>query len=487
MIDITDRKFKFAFFWSLVLMFFITASFLILYAFGYTFNPERGIFVYAGSITIKSNPRNIDVEMNGINVSKKLNRLNNSFHIGRVHPDEYIIKISAPGFNTWSKKINVRSGFSTEFWNVLLTRTDYERKTYNSSNVSDFFISPSEKLVAATKTENGTFKVLILNTENNSANEIFSSEKYSFAGNKKENIEWAPKSQGLIVPVISENVTDYLLHNFENGSTSSISELSGMVDISNVRWDSNNKNFIYLVSEKNLYRLNIANPSDKRIIAENISGYDISGNYIYYFQLPSAMVFQIKSDGGPSPVQITTTAPPEMDDNSYKLIVYDEKKIVMRNESGTTYVFNKGKNGDYFRKLSDNAKGTQFSNDGKKLLFWDNREIYVYFLADWETQPYRSENEIKQITRYSQQIENVQWNSDYEHVIFSVGNELKIVELDDRDNRNIFDIARFSKNESRVVGNFSENKIYFIDVERDNNGSIIQSINFPEKNGLIGF
>lgn len=486
MIDITSKYFKLSFFWILVVMFFFTASFLILYSFGFTFSLSRGIFVHAGSITLKANPQDIEVEMNGLNISGKLNRLNSSYLIGRVSPDEYVLKISAPAFSTWSKKVSVHSGHSTEFWNVLLVRNNYERTTYDSDNVSNFFISPSENLIAGIRNINGMFSVFILDTNTNISSEIFSSNEYTFTDNKQENIEWSPQSKSIIIPLKTGTENEYLSYNIESRRITSITDLSKSKDISSVRWDTEEKNIVYFMSENNLYRMNMDDNSAKITIAEKISSYDISGRFIYYFQLSDGLVYQTRSDGSSKPLQITTLPPLEMDDPAYKIIVYDKEKVVMRNSSGKLYIFNETSKKEHFRKLGDNIQGTQFSNDGKKLLFWDNREIFAYFTTDWETQPRRNENDVISITRYSQQVNNVHWNNDYEHVIFSIDKEIKITELDDRDNRNTFNITSISMNDSKVVNNFSDNRIYFID-NSENSIPVIQSIQFPEKTGILGF
>ncbi len=486
MIDINNRKFKACFFWSLVVMFFITSSILILYSFGYTFNSERGIFVHAGSITIKSNPQNIDVEINEANVSKKLNMLNNSFHINRIRPDEYVIKISSPDFNTWTKKVSIKSGLSTEFWNVLLTRKNYERTNYNSGNIDNFFIAPSKTLIATVQNDNAQLSINILDTEKNTNQTIFSSDKYSFTDDRNENIEWSPKSEKIIVPLKDGSEKKYFIITPENKDIISLEDLAETSKISSVRWDSKNKDVVYYMSKRNLYRLDIERPQDKKIIAQHISSYDISGEFIYYFQLPNGIVFQTNLDGTMQPLQITTSAPYDMQDDSYRIIVYDKERIAMKNKSNQLFIFNKGFKDEYFKKLLDDASGVQFSNDGKKLLFWNNREIFSYFTREWETQPVRSENEILSVTRYSQPIDNVQWSSDYEHVIFSVSNQLKIAELDQRNNNNIFDIVNLSINNSKAVSNFSENRIYFTDIANEENSSL-QSIQFPEEAGILGF
>ncbi len=493
MFDINKKRNKQIFFWILVILFFVTSSFLILYSFGYTFNSERGIFVYAGSITLKSNPQDIDVKINDLDVSKKLSLINNSFHIDRIKPDEYILKISAPGFNTWNKKIQVRSGVSTEFWNVLLTRQDYQRTNYETdSNISNFFIAPTKDLIALVNNrkeddESSELSIDILDSEKNETERVFSSNEYEFTDDKQENIEWSPQSQKIILPLKKGSEKEYFIIDLENPNQPlKLEDLAETSKVSMVRWDPQDKNIVYYMSKRDLYRLDTADPQNPKVIARQISSYDISGKFIYYFQLPNGIVFQTNLDGSMSPQQITTSAPSDMHDDSFRIIVYDKEKIAMKNKSNQLFIFNKTEKDEYFNKLLDNAQGLQFSNDGKKLLFWNEREILTYFTSNWEDQPLRQENDILLVTRYSQPLSNVQWSDDYEHVLFLATDKIKVTELDQRDHSNTFDVATLSQCQAKMVDNFSQDRLYFTN-QNEHGENIFQSIDFPEEVGIFGF
>ena len=139
---------------------------------------------------------------------------------------------------------------------------------------------------------------------------------------------------------------------------------------------------------------------------------------------------------------------------------------------GKLYIHNNGQYRNYFYQLAENINSVQFSNDGKKLLFWDDYEIFTYYTRDWDTQPIRLENETKSITRFSQKISNVHWFSDYEHVIFSVGKAIKIVETDLRDRLNMEDILLLQYDNPKIVYDFFQNFLYFNNYEES--GDIIQ-------------
>ena len=483
----TNQKIKLIFFWTLVLMFFATSAVLIFYSFGYTFSLQKKMFIHAGTITIKTNPQDVNVELNNVNVSKKTNRINNSFNISGVYPGEYLLKISAPGFKSWSKKISVHSGISTEFWNVLLTRDEYEQTSYDPSGIKNFFISPTKNLIATVFEGNEGLEIKILNSKDNTNESSFVFPEFTFTDNKDENIEWSPQSQKIIIPTKKGVEKNYIVADIDTNEIINLNNLINIKQISSVRWDPENKNILYLMSEKNLYKIDITDAQQYKIIAQQIASYDISQKYVYFMQFPSGIIFQTDRDGTQKPVQITTSSLPEIDpSDSYKLVVYDEQRLTVKSTNGKFFVFNKSELGTFFKEISNDTVGSQFSNDGKKLLFWSNREVSIFFTRDWQTQPKREENEIFSIIRFSEAIKNIHWSDDYEHVIFSAGNKIKIAEIDQRGNKNIFDITSLKTTDSKIVDNFSERKLYFTNLD-DQNNPILQSILFPEKNSLLRF
>jgi hypothetical protein len=484
--NMSNRIVRKIYFWVLFSAFFAVIVPIIFYSMGYRFSFKRGVFVYTGSISIKSNPQTIDVVIDGKpNTSKQTSRLNNSYHIGSIDPGEHLVEIKGQSFQSWSKKIVVNSGTATEFWNVLLARNSYDRTDFSVKNIQKFFLKSDNKLAACVVFENEQFIVRILDLGNLSSDDIYSSSDYQFTNDKKENIEWSHQGDKVIVPVLKNNEKNYFIIDVKTKDLIDLKQLIGADNIKKVRWDPQNKDYFYYISDGSLFRMNTAG-DQKETIATQIASYDLSGSSVYYFQLPQGMVYKVDPNSFSSPSQITTAAPKEMDDASYKIIVYDNNRIAMLNESGKLYIYNQGESGNYFEKLSDNAKEIQFSDDGKKLLYWNDWEVFVYFTRKWDVQPQREENEKQDIIRFSAQIGNVQWAKDYEHVIFSADAQVKIVELDDRGKRNIQNITEVSNVQNQANGDFVNNKIFFIDNNSDGISNFY-SINFPEAEGILGF
>ena len=99
------------------------------------------------------------------------------------------------------------------------------------------------------------------------------------------------------------------------------------------------------------------------------------------------------------------------------------------------------------------------STDKNKVVELNNYEIWVVF-------PNKEERMF--LTRFSEKIGNLFWLNDY-YLIFTVGNKIKIAEIDDRDKLNIIDLAEFENPEifwdqdAKKLSVFSEGKLYLLE------------------------
>lgn len=81
------------------------------------------------------------------------------------------------------------------------------------------------------------------------------------------------------------------------------------------------------------------------------------------------------------------------------------------------------------------------SPDEKTIAWFSEYEAWVKWIKDANYQPYKLAGDTEFITRFSQKIEDIQWYKNSGYLIISVGGFLKLVEVDDRDGINIFDIT----------------------------------------------
>ena len=476
-------------FWLLVLLFLATTPIAILYSQGYRFDQKKMIFVHSGLITIKSLPSSLNIYLDGKPQStKSLDIINNSVTVGGLRPGNYHIQANLDGYSSWEKNVEVHSGLSTEFWNVVLAKQNPEIKELESHNTVSFFPSPFGKKTAYFENLEKGISLWVTDFKKNETHLVYSGSDVLFSEDKFENLEWNFKEDLMLAPVVRTNRKDYLIASFE-GSLESLylSDIAKFEDIERAHWSPKEKNVIYFLAKNkdnkisNLYKINL-DDNALQMIVSGTTAYNFSQNSIYFLQ-KNNILFKSNLDGE-STVQVNDSPFAEDDiGDDVRLIVYDEARQVLISKNGDLFVHNSG-NEDLLRKIASGIQGVQFSDDGKKMLFWSSNEISVMFFRKWDVQPYRDENEIQTIIRISSPIENVFWFQDYEHIFFSAKNKIKLIELDPRDHRICLDVFKNNLDEFPAAYDSENGYDYFV---KDSDGDKkIFYFTLPEKTGFFG-
>lgn len=562
------------FFYTLVCSFIISTSVALFFAFGYRFDWDRKIFVHSGSITVKSNPFKVTVKING-KESKTSNILNDRYEISGLFPKTYDVEISAEGFKSWYKKVSIHSGKSTELWNVLLVKENYERANFNTPKIDNFFPAPREFIFAYTSQQDKNLEVGILDTEKNEITNKINLENISFTDNKFENIEWSPDNKALIVPVVRElefksnddldskkiensqkseqnidnssdlntsteiksKLKDYLIFSLEDNSYFYLSDkidfatknnsiensmkesdaenlvsaknnstcltddclenknLSenknslNSLEISSVRWSPKEKNSVYFLINDKLYSVNF--DLEEKTVLENLEiypetlAYDFADDGIYILNKKGSVLynryFEVKNLKELNKFELNKSNFLSV----YRLDAYDSNRIVLlENKSGRGFLFNKFEGRITNFNLGDRIVNANFSNDGKKLVYYTPSEIYVYFIRNWESQPSREMGFNQSITRLTKWAGNVFFTEDYEHIVFSTGNEIKVIDMDDRGQTDLKTITSLNTDNTKVISDPRNNFLYFLDNTENGENNLFR-ISFPEKSSFL--
>lgn len=489
-----------------IMLFMIVAPVIVLFAKGYRFNLEDGIFVYSGSITIKSWPRNVDIYLDGKKqTDKNYNIINDAYTINGVKPGSYTLSCEKEGYSEWKKDIYIHSGVSTEFWNVILFPKESitETETFeNSGNTRQFFLSPKddEEIVLFSKNkQTNSSDVYLLNTETQETNPLYSSEKLSFIDNEnlRENVEWNSNNKKVLIPFLSqEEEKRYKLVEIKKEEAEQIYDLNQLFNqkekdkkqIRKVRWMFDKKEeMVVLTKDQELYHFDYKAIGERELIDENVSGFDFAGNDLFYSKLPHNIIWKTKQNNLKKKEQITGEkfSFTSQDAGFVNLNVYDKNRFFIKSETGEGYLFNKNPEKNEVQKIpmESPVKDIQFSNDGKKVLCWSEYEIWYYMLRDWKIQPKRESGEKITITRFSTPIKNIQWMENYENIIFSVNKTIKSSGVDPRNKLNITDLYQSSQDlpEKSALYDKRNQSLYYLD-EGD-----LKSVVLIDKLGFLGF
>ncbi len=477
-----------------IFLFVLVAPTVVLFAQGYRFNLENNIFIHSGSITIKSWPRDINVFLNEEKQNdKNFNLINGSYTINGVKPGKYKLTCSKPGYTSWEKEIQVHSGISTEFWNILLFPKEefQELETVNlPGKVKQIFLFPdkNDQLIFFTQ-EESLNKIYFLDKKRNKNELIFETEKYNFVDKEEGlNIEWNSNNKKFILPVDDKkNQREFLVIDTENKNPKEFISLKNLFpkdSIIKTRWMFDEKDIMTILTKNgNLFSFDYKKETTE-LIEKKVSGFDFSDYNLYYSQLPNNLVWKIKQNNLKDKKQITTE--PFILDKEQKFIditTYDEDRIVL-NSPNKTLIYNRDskKNIITFLKPNEKISGIQFSNDGKKLLCWNNHEVWYYMLRNWEVQPKRLFGDKITITRSSKIIKNIQWMDNYENIILSTDKDVRSFEIDPRNKTNISNllVSKNSIEEENLIYNKNNQTAYFLD---DNK---LYSLILIDNSGFLG-
>ena len=99
------------------------------------------------------------------------------------------------------------------------------------------------------------------------------------------------------------------------------------------------------------------------------------------------------------------------------------------------------------------------SPDLKKVVYFNDHEIWLLFLENSFDQPWKKAKEKVFLTRFSEKIGDLFWFTAH-YLIFNTNSKIKIVEIDDRDGLNIYELAEYK--EPKIFFNDFNKKIYLL-------------------------
>ena len=483
-------KLRTALFLLFVLSFCITSGGILFYAYGFRFDTTRDMFIYGGSITLKSNPVEIHVTLDGVPIPEKdLARLNQSYHITGIAPGEHFLEVSTPGYQTWNKRIIVRSGISNEFWNITLPRQHYETTPYpNTDGLTRYFQSPEPTVFAGIDDRNQTVRISMYDTEQTLNDILYQETNTSLALEKNENLEWSTAADRIVFPILLEEKRHIITVDTETKAVRDLSTELNQFSMRRPRWNPSVRDSLLYQIDDRLYRLDLGIENDSvlepLLLAEHVATYDISGSDIFIAKQDDNHIYRFSADQKEPVFRLIVADSLPAIDQAATLVVYDEYRIALISSQGLLTFFNDYLDEDKIRTLAEqDIVGVQFSDDGKKLLFFSQHSISVYFIRPWEVQPKRDQDSVWQISRFADTISAIQWTKDYEHVLYLNGSRVFITELDNRDQRNINELIRFDQPPSQILSRVSANQIFF--VANTGLSSELLSIDFPEFNNFF--
>ena len=425
-------------------MFAGLAPLTVLYAQGYRLDRENNRFIETGTIFLHSYPKNeallfID--------NKLLDQKKTPFQINGIEPGKYKIRIEKPGFFAWSKTLRVLPSLVTKAENIFLLPKNPKQIQINfaESIVSAFSISPNNKIIAYASALN----VLLVNLDKEYEKDKF--ETYIFkksSSDKIEQIIWSPDNKKLLLKTKKQ----WQILDIEKLK---ILDKSSTLNMSEPQW-LNNKEIIYL-NKNILYKFNLSSLlKPNKLLPKPVLSYSVSDNIIYYITKENPALYRL--DIMLNKIEAISDVQFNLENPVFKIIVLNKDKIFVLTGDKFLYSFSKQE----AEILGQNIADFHISPDNKKILMFNNREVYVYFLEDiLDRDPQKLAKDLNLVAFFNAPIlKQALWYKTSEHLILNLGDKIRFIELDERDKQNSVDFAN-RENIGEIIA--LEKKMYYSD------------------------
>lgn len=437
------------YFISAVLIFIIATPLLILYSFGLRFDFKSFSVTKTGGIFVSSYPKGMEIYINDkLFKTTGSNIFSQGGLITGLNPGEYAITLKKNEYRNWVKKLPVNANLVTEARNIFLVPNKL-RDEIISKEVKDFVLSDSQSILAyATK---NTVNILRLSSQKND----------QFAFDQKEQIGLISfmGDEYLLIENLYQNKLKKYIYDIASKEITPLKENTNEKYVKIERLPGDQLKLAALSDQNILYAIDANSQNEQEIIAKDVSNFKIFGSKMIYITTAPIILYEKDLTLG-STEQLIKSPINDAGIASMLLRSKDGNRAIIDNQKKLLLYNNETESLDI---ISSNIVNAIFSPDGKKIMYQNSKELFVYYLKDIRIQPYKNRGDEEFITRFSKPITNSEWYSyDNEHIIFTTDKFIKFTELDGRDQRNTYDINEI-RNALKIKYNSYDDYLYFLD------------------------
>jgi len=464
----TKKKRIFLFF-IFIIIFLIISPIIVLYSSGYRFDFQTKKITQTGGFYFKVFPKNVQISVTPLNpnfslkenkrIVKKTDFFFGAVFLKNLLPKKYLVEIQKNGYHSWQKILEVKEKEVTDAKNVTLLPEKPEVSLFEKE-IEDMFLSPDEKKIIL-KTENyssnqeeNNWSLKILDLEKNLKSPLLTREEFLDSKNFLSDLNFSPDSKKLLVKINFPKEEKYFLLDLTK-TPSSKKEINFLEkEIDNLFFHPENNEKFFLLKEKTIFEKDLNNKEKPKKLAENVLALEISNKDVYFLEKTG---FLFKTDLSFSNKEKLNKDPLVLkEDFQYKIFIIFDKVFLQDNEN--LYLLNQETKN--FEKFLEGIKNYKIAPDFKKVSFWSNKEIWVFFLKeDLLSQPQRRPGEKLFIARFSKPIKDLFWLNNH-YLIFTVEDKIKVSEIDERDKINMVDL--FNYKEPKIFWIKSLKKLYIL-------------------------
>ncbi|HDZ54387.1 MAG TPA: hypothetical protein ENI19_01270 [Candidatus Nealsonbacteria bacterium] len=441
---------------SITALFFLMAPLIIFYSQGYRFDFKTKKIFQTGAFSFKAWPQEAWISIDN-KLVKKTDFFFGTVYIENILPKEYRVKIEKEGYLPWKKTLEIKEKWVTENKNIFLV-PENPRFNLLEEGGDNFFLSPDGKKGILKKDEKDGWALILLDFEKNISSSLFQEKDFSEKDKNTDfiTLEWSSDSKRFLLKN-KAGKNQYFVIEVENEPNIFPLDFLSM-NLSDAVFHPRDPQVILLTQnltkEDNLFSVNYKEKSLSGPILSGFLALKAFDNSLFWLDEEG---FLRQSNLSSNEIRQLNKKPLSLNpDSQYELFTFANDKIFLK-EDDDFYFLNQDRQS--LEMISGRIKGARISPDSKKIVYFTDNEIWVLFLENIEEQPRRKNGEKLFLTRFSEEIGDAFWWTSH-YLVFSVGDKIKITEIDDRDRINIYDLVIFKNPE--IFWNKYDKKLYVL-------------------------
>lgn len=467
--EVMTKRMRKVLFFICTFSFLLAAPSILLYSQGYRLDLEQKRIVKTGAFYFKVVPKAAQIFVDG-KLRKKTDFFFGSAFIENLLPQEYLVEVKKPEYQTWRKNLEIQEARVTEAKDIVLVPETAELDVL-AKDIKAFFPSPSGQTIIlktiAQENENQGWRLKTFNPARKIESRLLDESDLSKNGAALLNITWSPDSGRIILETEIDKIITYFLLDLSKGEPF-LKKIELEENISDLFFHPTYPQKLLFTKTSEEPTTEEENQKEKKSLALFEKDLDkdttvliLEGSITY--EIAQGQIFWISEDGFLQKSTLAGESQPLSQDpfsikqeGDYSLKILNSQ--IFLQEDYSLFFFNQDTK--KFEKIANNKiKSFILSPNTTKACFANEFEIWVFFLQEELSPPQREARSKLFLTRFSQKIENIFWLDDH-YLIFTTGPEIKIIEIDDRDEIQIWNLATLENPE--IYFNHVDKKLYIL-------------------------
>ncbi len=444
--------------------FFLVLAVTLFYSFGYIYDFQTGESYQTGAIVLKAAPKDAVITKDGevVEQSGLFNGLFSTFvKIENLATGKsYDIKVNKDGYNEWQKNVAVSAGQVGKYESIVLLRQSYEDVPVLPATAlpdkKDVWFSPqTNQLIfqGVVGLESGLF-LADFNAEEQSL--LLDKSQLGLMG-EVESVRWSEDGGRIF---LGTSLGSYIVE--LGGEHEAFLIAAGVGKTLKQNAFFVNDKYVVFIQSGIVFSYDFSTRATKRLADIGTSNFDVNQGTVYFFKESSgsAVLYSVSVADPALAAEVGTlgagfdmSRPFTAEQDGGNTLLLSGRTLYLINREGAA------------KRLNSDVSNADFSKGGKRIVYYNDQEIWVYYIESKTSQPVKTAGENELLARFSGKLSNINVYLDEEHVFFQVDNTLYFTELDGRDWRNTYKLLDNPDGQD-VFYVRSSNSMYFIAGDR---------------------